>query len=76
MIRFFFDYTTEDRALYDYRGEEFKSPDGALDFAEAIVLDLKHSLRADWTGWSVEVRDVEGKKIFSLPIGSSELKAA
>jgi hypothetical protein len=33
-------------------------------------------LLSDWSGWSVEVRNVEGKKIFSLPIGSSELKAA
>ena len=76
MIRFFFDYTTKDQALFDYQGEEFKSPNGALDFAEAIVLDLTHSLRSDWSGWSVEVRNVEGKKIFSLPIGSSELRAA
>ena len=76
MIRFFFDYTTKDQSLFDYRGHDFRSPHGALDFAEAIVLDLKHSLQTDWSDWSVEVRNVEGKKIFSLPIGSSELRAA
>lgn len=75
-MRFFFDYVREDRSLFDYRGEEFHSSDSAINFAEAIVQDLKQSLSADWNGWSLEVRNVAGKKLLTLPIGDSELQAA
>jgi CheY-like chemotaxis protein len=67
-MRFFFDYTTDDRSLRDYRGEEFLSPDDALDFAEATVQTMKSNLTGDWIGWSVEVRSAEGTKYFSLPV--------
>jgi hypothetical protein len=64
----FFDYTTRDRAIYDYKGDEFLSLDDAFDFAETTAEAMKHSLNGDWSGWSVEVRDAECKKYFSLPI--------
>jgi CheY-like chemotaxis protein len=67
-MRLFFDYTTRDRAIYDYKGDEFLSLDDAFDFAETTAETMKHSLNGDWTGWSVEVRDAECKKYFSLPI--------
>jgi CheY-like chemotaxis protein len=67
-MRFFFDYTTDDRSLRDYRGEEFRSPDDALDFAEAIAQAMKSNLSGDWMDWSVEVRGAEGTKYFSLPV--------
>jgi two-component system, chemotaxis family, chemotaxis protein CheY len=67
-MRFFFDYTTDGRSLRDYRGEEFRSPDDALDFAEAIAQAMKSNLTSDWTDWSVEVRSAEGTKYFSLPV--------
>ena len=71
MKRFFFDYTTNGQSLYDYRGDEFRNPQSAIDFAEAIAQDLKHSLSGDWLGWSVEVRDAEGTKFFSLLVESA-----
>lgn len=68
MRHFFFDLTTSGQSLYDYRGDEFASSQSAIEFAQETVRMLKHSLSGDWTGWSVEVRNAEGKKFFSLPI--------
>ncbi|HSY26478.1 MAG TPA: hypothetical protein VK832_03160 [Burkholderiaceae bacterium] len=76
MNRFFFDYTTEDQSLCDYRGLEFRSIQGAIDFAHATVQNLSHSLSNKWMGWSVEIRDAEGNKFFSLPVGHEALHAA
>jgi hypothetical protein len=68
MSRFFFDYRTSDQALYDYGGQDFRSVQSAEEFAQMIVLDLSHSLTDDWNGWSVEVRDAEGRRLLSLPV--------
>lgn len=68
MMRFFFDYTAKDQSLRDYHGEEFLSTHDALDFAEATAHELKSNLNGDWVGWSVEVRDAEGKKYLVLPV--------
>jgi hypothetical protein len=67
-MRFFFDYTTKDQSLLDYRGQEFHNSTGAIEFAEEIVENLKCSLSTNWLGWQIEVRDTEGKKFLSLPI--------
>ncbi len=69
-MRFFIDYTAKGQSLYDYQGEEFLSSNDALDFAKATAQALKNNLAGLWKGWSVEVRNVEGKKYFSLPIDS------
>jgi two-component system, chemotaxis family, chemotaxis protein CheY len=67
-MRFFFDYTSPDRSLLDYRGDEFPSPDDALDFAEATTQTMKSDLNGNWMGWSVEVRNADGIKYFTLPV--------
>ena len=70
MRRFFFDYTTDDRSLYHYRvrlGKLAKCD----DFAQATVQLLQHSLAGGWDGWSIEVRNAEGKKFVALPIGTA-----
>jgi hypothetical protein len=60
-MRFFIDYRTKDQSLYDYQGDEFMSSKDAFDFAEAIAQSLKNKLDGGWIGWSVEVRDAEGR---------------
>jgi hypothetical protein len=70
-MRYFFDYTTADRSLYDFRGDDFQSSRDAIEFAQATAEVLKHSLSEDWTGWSVVVRCCQGKNLFSLPVKSS-----
>ena len=67
-MRFFFDYTSQDRSLLDYRGDEFLSPDDALDFAKSTTQTMKSDLNGDWVGWSVEVRNADGIKYFTLPV--------
>ena len=76
MTRFFFDYTAKEQSLLDYGGHEFRSPQAAIEFAEAIAHDLKHSLSENWRGWSVEVRNAMGMRLLSLPVDSPELEAA
>jgi hypothetical protein len=75
-VRFFFDYSAKDQSLLDYKGDEFRSPQGAIEHAEAIAQDLTHNLTTNWTGWVIEVRSTEGKKFLSLAIGAPEIGAA
>lgn len=75
-MRFFFDYLTPDRPLYDYHGQVFYSRQAAIDFAAAIVEDLKHSLTERWIGSCVEVRNEQGERVYSLPVSEGELQLA
>jgi CheY-like chemotaxis protein len=75
-MRFFFDYTSQDRSLLDYRGDEFLSPDDALDFAEATTQTMKSDLNGNWIGWSIEVRNADGIKYFTLPVVPVRLATA
>jgi hypothetical protein len=75
-MRFFLDYKTKDQALYDYQGEEFMSPKDAFDFAQETARSLRNKLDADWTGWSVEVRDAHGKTHFSFAVDTGRAVAA
>lgn len=75
-MRIFFDYRTMDQSLFDYQGEEFRSPEGAIEFAEAIAQDLKNSLSSDWIGWWIEVRNAEGVKLYSVEVDAPEQRAA
>jgi hypothetical protein len=75
MTRFFFDVTTKEQSLFDYRGHEFRTPEGAVDFAESMVQRLEHSLNESWRGWSIEIRNAQGNRLFSFPVGQG-LQAA
>jgi hypothetical protein len=75
-MRFFFDYTNEDKSLLDYRGDEFHTPQCAIDFARTTAQFLKNSMSADWLGWSVEVRNAEGLKYCSVPVDKAGAVAA
>lgn len=75
-MRFFFDYLTPERPLYDYHGQVFYSRQAAIDFAVAIVEDLKHSLSEAWIGACVEVRDAQGQHLYSLAVSDGELQSA
>ena len=76
MTRFFLGSTTKEQSLLDYGGHEFRSSQAAIQFAEAIAQDLKHSLAENWRGWNVEVRNATGMRLLSLPLDSPELEAA
>jgi hypothetical protein len=75
-MRLFFDYTSKDKSLYDYRGDEFKDFDTAFEFATEMAQHLALSLSDDWYGWSIVVRDAKGALLFTLPVAASKLRAA
>jgi len=69
MARYFFDIVDQHRrACYDYKGRETPSPQKALSLAEVIALDLCCTNPDAWSGCSVEVRDRQGQRLFSIPV--------
>ncbi len=75
-MRFFFDLKSKQHTVLDYSGEDFRHHDAAIDFAEAIALDMKHRVSAQWLGWSVEVFDEGGRRFVSVPIGRAQAAEA
>jgi hypothetical protein len=52
---------------------EFSEPGcDACDFAAETAHGLKNQLDSAWTGWSIEVRNAEGKKYFTLALDGAE----
>lgn len=75
-MQFFFDYTSGDEAILDYKGEDFRAPEPAIDYGRTIADHLRHALNENWREWTIAVRDVEGKTVHRLPIGIPEFEAA
>jgi hypothetical protein len=75
-MRFFIDYKAKDQSLYDYQGDEFLSSKDAFDFAQETAHSLQNKLDGEWLGWSVEVRDAQGRKYVSFPVGRGGAIAA
>jgi hypothetical protein len=53
-----------------------QTPDKARQMAELIALDLGIEPDGSWFGWSVDVLDQAGRRLFSVPVGMPELAAA
>jgi hypothetical protein len=75
-MRFFYDYTSADDAILDYKGQEFKSPAPAIDYGRTIADHLRHALNENWHGWTIAIRNIQGETVHQLIIGSLELEAA
>lgn len=69
-MRLFFDFTNEANSLRDYHGVEFQTPQRAKEHADALARHMTKSLRGDWVGWRIEVRNAEGVRFLSMPIGA------
>jgi len=67
-VRFFFDFTQKDCSLNDYEGVEFRTFQGARDYADALTCHMRNSLSGEWNGWRVDVRNADGRKFFSMPV--------
>jgi hypothetical protein len=76
MKRFFFDVSSTTRRQLDFRGREFAGPEQARELAELIALDLECSDDGSWAGSEVQVRNVIGVCLFTIPIRASETMAA
>ena len=76
MKRYFFDLVSLDRSEYDFRGHECSSLEHAFQMAELIALDLELRSEGEWSGWTVKVRNRDGKHLFSVPVRSVDQVAA
>jgi len=80
MKRFFFDVSYKTYVQYDYQGRDFAQPEQARELAELIALDLECS-DSETPGTEVQVcevqvRNVGGTCLFSVPIRKPEAIAA
>ena len=75
MNRFFFDVASKTYVQYDYRGREFSDPNEVRSFAELLALDMGCTDDQD-RATEVQVRDVRGAQLFSVPILQPTLIAA
>lgn len=66
MTRLFFDLVGQDNRAFDFHGRYFRDPNDAHEHAKLMSLDL--SSRDDQQGTEIEVRDVSGQRLFSVPI--------
>jgi hypothetical protein len=69
-MRFFIDYKTKGKSSYDYQEDDFTSSEDAFDFAQESAQSLKNELDGDGIGWSVEVRDAQGRKYLPFQVGA------
>jgi len=76
MKRFFFDVSFQNHVHYDYQGRDFAQPEQARELAELIALDLECSSDIDTPGTEVQVRNIKGTCLFSVPIRQPERIAA
>jgi len=74
MKRFFFDVSFKTHVHYDYQGRDFAQAEQARELAELIALDFECS--DEPSGAEVQVRNITGTCLFSVPIRQPELIAA
>ncbi|HEX4555840.1 MAG TPA: hypothetical protein VH249_17750 [Xanthobacteraceae bacterium] len=75
MQTYFFDLVGQSRSEYDYRGRKFSDQRQAFQLAQLIAHDLEVDGADEMAGWSVNVRSIDGQKIFEIPIRDSDLVA-
>jgi hypothetical protein len=68
MQRYFFDYVSNDRTLFDHQGQNCATNANARDQAELLAIHLQHDPEAAYVGWSIVVRDVRGTEVCSVPV--------
>lgn len=76
MNRYFFDLVGKERSEYDYSGRDLPSPANAYSLAELIALDLAIDEQQPWCGWTVKVRNAQGREMHCVPVQPGYLAAA
>jgi hypothetical protein len=76
MKKYFFDRIGQGCSEYDFSGHDFAEAEKALQLAQLLALDLEVGGREEFVGGSINVRNADGHKLFSVPIGEPELAAA
>ena len=67
-MQFFFDVLNSQSSIYDFHGRYCDKPENAVEMAELIAIDLGSSATDDWVGSQVQVRNVAGETLFSIPV--------
>jgi len=68
MTRFFFDIVDTASYVHDFHGHYFRTIDEARDMAESVSLDLACSEKDECAGSEIQVRDVKGALLHSVPV--------
>ena len=76
MQRYFFDVSTRAQIQYDYRGRDLPDFEQAKRLAELIALDVECIQGDDIDALEVQVRDINGRQLFSVPVNAPDLVAA
>jgi hypothetical protein len=71
VIKYCFALVSPQHSEIDFRVGEFPSLEHALHLAEFIASDL--SIERKWSGWSIEVRNIEGRQLFAIAVPDGEL---
>jgi hypothetical protein len=50
---------------------EFPDPERAFQLAELIALELSIEADGKWSGWTLEVRSLQGRRLFAAPVGTA-----
>jgi hypothetical protein len=77
MKRYFFDVAARSSVQYDYKGRMFDDLEHVREIAELIAIDIVCLAEDDQDApLEVQVRNIDGNKLFSVPVHSPELIAA
>ena len=71
MTQFCFALTSPRHAESRLRVGEFPSARRALQLAELIAFELGVEPEGNWRDWTVEVRDAEGRSLFTVPVAGA-----
>ena len=76
MNKYFFDRVGQGCSEYDFRGRDFAEPQKAFQLAQLLALDMEVGGGDEFFGGSINVRNADGHKLFSVPIRQPEAIAA
>ena len=75
MKKYFFDRVGQSCSEYDFRGHDFAEPQKALQLAQLLALDLEVGGEEEFVGGSINVRNADGHKLFSVRICGEAMAA-
>jgi hypothetical protein len=76
MNKYFFDRIGQGCSEYDFCGHDFAEAEKAFQLAQLLAIDLEVGGGDEFAGGSINVRNADGHKLFSVPIGEPERAAA
>jgi hypothetical protein len=76
MKKYFFDRVGQSCSEYDFRGRDFAEPHKAFQLAQLLALDIGVEGQEEFLGGSVNVRNADGHKLYSVIICDGEAMAA